>query len=596
MLLQGKWSITVNTRIEDAWQFIANTDRINRSFDINPVTYKILEDERGGSRLFGRTSTLGMTSEYREFPYEWVQNEFLSVVKEYSKGVIKKLQYEMSIEDQNDRFVCHFYFRVVPRYFILKPFIRYEIRYKSLKNFQTTFKNIENYIRNHTGIAVPGFGFEPRSKNKELLREVEEKFSNACSDKKLVSLLSVYILDTPDSDLFKIKPKKIAKFFGFETKTVLHFFLKGTQLGFFDMNWDILCPDCKGSAASIRKLKDLPEEVHCSSCNIDYGPDFDRNVEITFTPNDSIRRLIGGVYCLGGPMNTPQVKLQLRVKENSERIQDIELDIGVYRLFSPQKKSMIRINVTSNGTEDLIEYGDESLTYEIMPGTIRLILQNSFHYEILVKLEDTSYLLECITASELITMNEYRYQFTTDVLKKGREISVKSIAILFTDLKGSTVFYNEKGDTFAYKIVGDHFDVLFNEIEEYNGAIVKTIGDAIMAVFLNPLDAVNYSLCIQKKINQLNLEYGKDWLRLKIGIHYGPALVVNMNDKLDYFGATVNLAARTEGQCLGNDIVITKKIYDIPEIRELLSKKRQEFFQTELKGFSEALSLVRIFP
>ena len=115
-----------------------------------------------------------------------------------------------------------------------------------------------------------------------------------------------------------------------------------------------------------------------------------------------------------------------------------------------------------------------------------------------------------------------------------------------------------------------------------------------MAVFLNPKDAVNYSIKVHEGIEQLNIKYGEDLLQLKIGIHFGPALVVNMNDRLDYFGSTVNLAARTEGQCKGKDIVISKKIYDIPDVKDIIKEYEHEKFESELKGFTELQVLVRI--
>ncbi len=236
-------------------------------------------------------------------------------------------------------------------------------------------------------------------------------------------------------------------------------------------------------------------------------------------------------------------------------------------------------------TNQIIETSSEKVTIKI---------NNPNDYEILVKIEKADWLLDVVTASEVTAMQEFRFHFSSDVLRKDQEISIKSIALLFTDLKGSTIFYNKKGDAYAYKIVGDHFDILFEFISRFNGAIVKTIGDAVMAVFLNPVDAVNYSIKVHEEIEKLNGKYGEDLLQLKIGIHFGPALVVNMNDRLDYFGSTVNLAARTEGKCKGKDIVITKKIYDIPGIKEIVSKFEIEKFESELKGFSDAQYLVRI--
>ncbi|MCB1177817.1 MAG: adenylate/guanylate cyclase domain-containing protein, partial [Leptospiraceae bacterium] len=179
-----------------------------------------------------------------------------------------------------------------------------------------------------------------------------------------------------------------------------------------------------------------------------------------------------------------------------------------------------------------------------------------------------------------------------------QEIGVKNIAILFTDLKGSTRLYNEKGDAFSYKVVSDHFDILIENAYKHEGAIVKTIGDAVMAIFLNPLNAIEYAINIQSSIDDLNEKLEEKFVSLKVGIHYGPALAVTMNEKLDYFGTTVNLAARTEGQCKGDDIVITKTLYNYPGVVEMLMEKKVklEEFQTEIKGFDRSYSMVRILP
>ncbi|HNF28451.1 MAG TPA: adenylate/guanylate cyclase domain-containing protein, partial [Leptospiraceae bacterium] len=122
------------------------------------------------------------------------------------------------------------------------------------------------------------------------------------------------------------------------------------------------------------------------------------------------------------------------------------------------------------------------------------------------------------------------------------------------------------------------------------------IGDAIMGVFVSPLQALKYAVQTQRDIRDLNRKIGEELIQLKIGIHFGPALAVTMNEKLDYFGSTVNLAARTEGQCLGGDIVITKKLYEYPGVIEFLGTlgARLEQFSANLKGFSTSMEMIRI--
>jgi adenylate cyclase len=464
-----------------------------------------------------------------------------------------------------------------------------------ISNFRKVFKEVDNFLLTNQELAIPVFGIQKKNHESKEVNLLKEKFLPITNDEIFSNKISTYILNAPDNDLLKIKPYKVAKIINEDKKKTLEFFLKATKEGYFDLNWNILCPECKGSGSNFHNLSKLEEKVHCKSCNIDYGIDFDRNVELTFTPNISIRETIGGVFCFGGPGNTPHIRNQIRIPKNSSKTIEIPIKYGIYLIVSPQWKYNTRINVDQiNPRVESIEFLPVNQIIETSGENLKILIKNPNEYEILVKIEKADWLLDVVTASEVTAMQEFRFHFSSDVLRKDQEISIKSIAILFTDLKGSTVFYNKKGDAYAYKIVGDHFDILFKYISQFNGAIVKTIGDAVMAVFLNPKDAVNYSIKVHDEIENLNSKYGEDLLQLKIGIHFGPALVVNMNDRLDYFGSTVNLAARTEGQCKGKDIVITKKIYDIPDVKELLKEFDFEKFESELKGFAEAQFLVRI--
>jgi adenylate cyclase len=597
-ILTFRWSIDMKSDLNLIWDLISNTDRINRSFSSNPIDFEILEDTNGGTKLFGNLkSNLGIVSKFREYPFEWIENNYFSVFRVFSKGPLKKMQFKCVIKKYDIGFKVNFLIRVLPSHFLLIPFIKKEINKSMIINFRKTFREVDNFILTNQELAIPVFGIQKKNLDPKEFNLLKEKFTHITKEEIFSTKLSTYILSASDNDLIKIKPYRLAKIINEDKKKTLEFFLKATKEGYFDLNWNILCPECKGSGSNFQTLSKLEEKVHCKSCNIDYGLDFDRNVELTFSPNISIRETFGGIYCYGGPGNTPHIRNQIRVKKNSTKILKIPIKKGVYRVLSPQLKYSTRINVDENSpiidsieflsTNQIIETSAENLTIEI---------NNPNDYEILVKIEKADWLLDVVTASEVTAMQEFRFHFSSDVLRKDQEISIKSIALLFTDLKGSTIFYNKKGDAYAYKIVGDHFDILFKYISEFNGAIVKTIGDAVMAVFLNPKDAVNYSLKVHVEIEKLNRKYGEDLLQLKIGIHFGPALVVNMNDRLDYFGSTVNLAARTEGQCKGKDIVITKKIYDIPGIKELISNFDTEKFESELKGFAEVQFLVRIKP
>ena len=142
---------------------------------------------------------------------------------------------------------------------------------------------------------------------------------------------------------------------------------------------------------------------------------------------------------------------------------------------------------------------------------------------------------------------------------------------MFTDLRNSTQLYREIGDATAFGRVMNHFDVLEKVIAEEDGALVKTIGDAVMAVFRRPASALKAMLSAQEMLAAP--PQGNAPLTLKAGVHTGPCIAVTLNDRLDYFGSTVNMAARLEGLSTGNDVIISHALYDDPEVRAFLASR-----------------------
>ncbi len=218
----------------------------------------------------------------------------------------------------------------------------------------------------------------------------------------------------------------------------------------------------------------------------------------------------------------------------------------------------------------------------------RLQFENATNEEQLFILERTAWNDEAATASEVTALQVFRDLFATEALRPGEQISVGTLTVLFTDLKNSTRMYREIGDAIAFGHVMNHFDVLKEVIAEHDGALVKTIGDAVMAVFRQPSAALKAMLHAQQKLADPS---GRKPLRLKAGVHVGPCIAVTLNERLDYFGSTVNLAARLEGQSTGEDIVISSDVYDDPEVRALLGEPGTGFvarrFEMPLKGFDE---------
>jgi class 3 adenylate cyclase len=131
-------------------------------------------------------------------------------------------------------------------------------------------------------------------------------------------------------------------------------------------------------------------------------------------------------------------------------------------------------------------------------------------------------------------------------------------------------------------------------IASEGGGIVKTMGDSVMATFRNPVAALRAVWNAQTQI----AEYGEPMLWLKVGLHQGPCIVVNLNDRLDYFGSTVNMAARLPGFSQGGELVFTEDVYNDPEIQEFLKQSAKpdavSCFTGTLKGFDEPFTLWKV--
>ncbi len=181
----------------------------------------------------------------------------------------------------------------------------------------------------------------------------------------------------------------------------------------------------------------------------------------------------------------------------------------------------------------------------------------------------------------------FRDLFANEALRPGERISVGSLALLFTDLRGSSRLYREIGDAPAFGRVMDHFDILRRAVSKEDGAIVKTMGDAIMAVFRRPASALRAILQAQREL--ASPPEGRLPLTLKAGLHYGPCIAVTQNDRLDYFGSAVNMASRLEGLSQGGDVVVSGSVHADPEVNELLAPGGFiiESFESPLKGFDE---------
>ncbi len=196
-----------------------------------------------------------------------------------------------------------------------------------------------------------------------------------------------------------------------------------------------------------------------------------------------------------------------------------------------------------------------------------------------------------LSGKRLLTCNAFRVLHATDAPAAETGLTIKDLTILFTDLKGSTALYDRIGDLNAFLLVSRHFRQLQEIVAAHGGAMVKTIGDAVMAVFDHPAAGVRAAL---EMLAPPPNGDDRDRLLLKIGLHRGPTLAVRLNDIADYFGQTVNLASRAQQQAGAGELCLTAQVRASAGVDELVAGLPQAGEPAGLDGVSEMLDLYRI--
>jgi class 3 adenylate cyclase len=163
----------------------------------------------------------------------------------------------------------------------------------------------------------------------------------------------------------------------------------------------------------------------------------------------------------------------------------------------------------------------------------------------------------------------------------------KKVAILFTDMKGSSAFYKTRGNQAGRIVIQKLNDMLFPIIRAYNGIIVKTIGDSIMAYFLLPKEALWSSIAMQKRLQKYNKDHSpNEHLLVRIAINYGYGIV----EERDVFGDVVNVAGKLISCCDAQQIIVSELFY-----RETESTPDVSFSPYHVKEKKEQIENINIY-
>lgn len=590
-----RWEYWLKSDPERLWSFVADTNRFNRDTGVPSIVEGESRQRLRNARRRLRLSFLGLPVEWEEQPFEWIRPARFGVTRKYIKGPVAELRVLAELKPQTGG-GTQLSYQVWARPKSLLGFIviPLQIGQISARKFATAFHRYDQAVATEvvTSGAEAGPELSPVVRNR--IDTIEARLVAVGVPPEVAARLIDFVQHADDFSVSRISPYVLADNWGVPRRAVLEACLRATRAGLLDLRWDLLCPLCRGSQESESSLSEVSSKVHCETCRIDFTVNFDRFVEITFRPNASVRTADVKNYCIGSPQRTPHVIAQQLLAARTQRAVLLPLEEGRYRLRVLELAGERLLTIDPSGSPDATVSvasdvagiaGDELRLSS--PATLHL--ENASDSEHLFILERLSWSDQAATAAEVTALQIFRDLFSSEALRPGDQISVGTLTVLFTDLRNSTRLYRDIGDATAFGRVMSHFDVLKRAIAEADGALVKTIGDAVMGVFRNPASALIAMLQAQRELAAPPA--GTAPLTLKAGIHIGPCIAVTLNERLDYFGSTVNLAARLEGLSTGNDVVISAAVYNDPEVRELLNSPEQKLqaepFVMELKGFDQ---------
>ncbi|GMV06007.1 MAG: hypothetical protein AMXMBFR53_22840 [Gemmatimonadota bacterium] len=565
-----RWSWELPAGAEALWPLVSDTNRFNRDAGLPPVEdARAPGEELDNARRRLRIRVKGVLLEWEELPFEWIRPWRFGVVRRYARGPLEEMRVLADLEPLGPaRTLLTYRVAARPRGLLGVLTTPLQIGLLSRITFGRTFRR---YAAEAATPPLELRALRARPRVAPLARRLEE----GGVDGETAALLAGHVVSSDDMTLTRIRPYELARLWSRERRTVLVACMRATRLGILDLSWDILCPSCRGTKDSADTLRELRLGIaHCDTCRIDFSPGFDQSVELTFHPSPAVRRVERSPFCVAGPQTTPHVVLQQLLAPGEERTVSVRLEEGRHRLralgvaggpsflVEPGGDSEVAARLESEG------WGDAPLSLS-RDATLRLV--NALGHEALVSVERTGWGDTAATAAEVTALPEFRDLFTSEVLAVGAFAQVGSLAILFTDLRDSTALYARVGDPAAFGRVMRHFQVLGDAVNASGGTVVKTIGDAVMAVFPTAQQAVEASLVAQARLATPPL--GDEPLTLKAGVHFGPAIAVTLNDRLDYFGTTVNVAARLGALSSGRDVVLSERVWSEPPVRALLEAR-----------------------
>jgi len=569
------------------WPILTDTSRINKGMGLTEIKFY---EEHG--RKMGTCEILWMTQLWYEAPWEWIYGDYVSAVRIYSKGQAHIMRAIYTVEEtENGSCRVYIYFGWIPR----NPFHRLVLQlYRSTfrKNFIMSLNNIlketnQAFQAITTPIIVPGINVPVSTTtgitNEKRIKAINDRVisKGLISPEDMNSFMN-FLNTASVSDLSRLRPKVISRKISMEMEILLPLMMHLTREGMLVINWEVLCPNCRGVKEHMHHIWDTIGKGECDKCDIDFSKAGYDMLEIAFYINPEIRDIREAMFCSAEPSKKPSIVVQKKVKAGESFTLHLNFDPGRYRLIRMDRLESGYLDIEKNLKSGDITWisSEHPMNLAAGPGSF-LHIHNDNSDDIYYAIQKNNIDDDVLRPADIFNFQEFRDLFPDEHIAEGLSIDVGIQNILFVDVVGSTEIYTSLGNTRAFYAIRDFYKIARGIALKYKGTIVKTIGDAVMMSFRDPLLAMKAGFRFAGE--PVHLGEGR-YMYTRVSLNRGPCLAVNMDTAIDYFGNPVNIAAKLQGFTNEGEISFTDEFVNEYTVREYLEMKGFSF-KTPRKGF-----------
>ncbi len=531
-VIESLFQFDLPVSVSEIWPYMIDTSRMNSEMGLPPREEKEVDGENHVS-----TVTLGKKEAWIEKPWVWVHEKEIQQQRIFQRGWMSEHRGIFRLEERGTNASrVQVYFRwTFPNIFFYALF---KIVPKSLE------KVFDKFLQNKT---------------KFILQNRVEKTRTGIHqipDQKPYDMLRNYFLTGDQLDLDRIHAKELSEKFGLPLNDVLQVCVQMVKDGDLTLSWDVICPHCRSARAESKSIAGLTEENSCGPCGTLFGIDQEESIEVVFHISPKLRTIQTFVYCAAEPAKKKHIKLHQAFAPGVSKTYQMRLPAGTYRLRKKESNESIYIDLVAGHSRHEFAWDGSQ--------TERLSCNNEFSFTLTNKgkerdyftLEEAWWFKDRLLSGEALSHPLIREIFSEDHLQVGLKLNVGNQVILFTDIVGSTPLYKSLGDALSLKAVQSHYKEVSELITKHDGVVVKYIGDAVMAAFLDLEKAMKCTVEIHQKFSADRKDTP---IRLRASFHEGKVLCANMNVGLDYFGNTVNQAAKIQKYANAHEIAVTEE-------------------------------------